>query len=104
MPDHQGGLEGVGMVVVDLAPFLIGLAFLVAVVVVMVDDGHVVAEALADLGGEGGLAAARASGDADDHGVFHVVSSTGSQWFLPKLYHSQALRSMEKSFLFMGKK
>lgn len=62
--DHQIGVEGVGVVVVLLAPLRKG-AILPLVVVVVVYHADVVAEPGGQMLGESGLAAAGATGDAD---------------------------------------
>jgi hypothetical protein len=66
--DHQIGVEGVGVVVVLLAPLRKG-AILPLVVVVVVYHADVVAEPGGQMLGESGLAAAGATGDADKNGV-----------------------------------
>ena len=68
MLHQQGGLEGVGMVVVDLGPLFEGQVGVVVVVGIVMDD----LDGLAGAGfphaqGHGGLAGARAAGDPDDH-------------------------------------
>lgn len=73
VPDHQIRVEGVGMVVILLAALLKG-AVLPLVVVVVVHHGDVVAEPGHQVLGEGGLAAAGTSGDADEDGV-HIAAS-----------------------------
>ena len=73
VPDHQIRVEGVGMVVILLAALLKG-AVLPLVVVVVVHHGDVVAEPGHQMLGEGGLAAAGTSGDADEDGV-HIAAS-----------------------------
>ncbi len=64
---HHGGVKGVGMVVVQLGPLLVAEFVVALVVVVVVDDADILPEVLLDLPGDGGLAAAGAPGDADDH-------------------------------------
>ena len=71
MFDEQARLVGVGVVVVDERALLQGHLVLGVVVVVMRDDGDVGAQSLLNLVGDGGLAAARAACDADDHDVAH---------------------------------
>ena len=67
--DEQRGVERVWMVVVDLGALLIGLALLALIVVVVADDGHLIAEMLLEMARECGLARAGAPGDADKHGA-----------------------------------
>ena len=66
---QQVGVEGVGMVVVELGALLIGHVVVRLVVVVVVDDGYLAAEILDQPPGDGGLAAAGAAGNADDHDI-----------------------------------
>ena len=63
------------MVVVELAPFLIGQVVMPFVIAVVVDDADLVAaEVVAQPLGQGGLAAAGAACNADDDG-FHRFQS-----------------------------
>ena len=65
---HHRRVKGIGVVVIQLGPFLIGELVVAFVVVVMIDDADLFPEVLLDLSGNGGLAAAGPPGDADDHG------------------------------------
>ena len=65
---HQLRVEGVGVVVVLLAPLLEGTVLPLVVVVVM-HHADVRSEPLGQMLGKGGLAGAGASGDADENGV-----------------------------------
>ena len=66
-------VEGVGVVVVELAALLKGHVVVGLVVVVVVDDRYIAAEALHQLFGDGGFAAAGAAGDTDYHYIAHIL-------------------------------
>ena len=72
VPDHQLGLEGVWVVVVELGPLLVGHVAVGLVVVVVVEDAHVPLELGLEPFGQGGLAGAGPPGDADDHSVHYT--------------------------------
>ena len=66
VPDHQVGLERVGMVVVERGAILEPQVEAIAVVAIVVEDGDAVgAERLDDAADDGGLARAGSAGDAD---------------------------------------
>ena len=69
--DEQIRVEGVRVVVIELCPLLVAHVVVGLIVVVVVNDGHVPAETLHELFGDGGFAAAGASGDSDDHYFVH---------------------------------
>ena len=78
--DHQVRLKGVGVVVVELAALLKGEVVMGAVIVVVAQDGDVVAEALHQIFHQGGLAAAGAARDADDQNVIHSHTSDSARY------------------------
>ena len=69
--DHQVCFKGVRVVVVLAAAHLKGHAGLVLVVVVVVNDAHVISKAFLDVLGQRGLSAAGAAGDTDKDRVHH---------------------------------
>ena len=69
MLDHHFGLERLRAVVVELGALLVGEIVVRAVVVVVVDDADLVAEAPDEIGRERRFSAAGAAGNADDQNV-----------------------------------
>ena len=69
MLDHHFGLERLGAVVVESGALLVGEIVVRAVVIVVVDDAHLVAEAPDEIGRERRLSAAGAAGNADDENI-----------------------------------
>lgn len=67
------GVECVGVIVIQLAAILKAHAVVLFVVVIVVDDGYIVAKTVNQLLRNGRLAAAGASGDTDDYDVAHGV-------------------------------
>ena len=86
MLQHQVRVEGVGVVVVQLGPLLIGHVVMGLVVVVVVDHGHVLAKGLDQSAGDGGFAAAGAAGDPDYHDVLHSSSSVACCFGVVRLF------------------
>ena len=66
---HEVGIEGVRVVVVELAALLIGHIGMGLIIVVVVDHADVFPKVVLEMLGQGGLARAGPAGDADDHGV-----------------------------------
>ena len=66
MLDQKVGLQGVGMIVIDLFSLLEGDPVVAPVIVVMIDHSHLVAEGFLDPSGKSGLAAAGTARNADD--------------------------------------
>ena len=87
---HQLRVEGVGVVVVLLAPLLEGTVLPLVVVVVM-HHADVRPEPLGQMLGKGGLAGAGASGDADEKWCSY---SSSPCWFYP--FHYRNLRRKSK--------
>jgi uridine kinase len=77
VPDHQVGLEGIRMVVVQRRTLLEAQVAPVPVVAVVLEHRHlVVAEALDDAPDDGGLARPRSARDANHHRpMFHSAAS-----------------------------
>ena len=76
---HQGGVKGVGMVVVELTALLEGHLRMFLVVVVVGKDDHILGvEGFPQLEGEGGLARAGTSGYTDNGGghLGHLLVSS----------------------------
>ena len=69
MLDHHFGLERLGAVVIELGALLVGEIVVRAVVIVVVDDAHLVAEAPDEIARERRFSAAGAAGNADDQNV-----------------------------------
>ena len=67
---HKVGIEGVGVVVVQGGALLVGHAAVGFVVVVVVDNAHVLPEGVLQPLGQGGFAGTGSPGDANHHG-FH---------------------------------
>ena len=79
---HEVGIEGVRVVVVELAALLIGQLVVALVVAVVVENADLVrTKMVPQLFGQGGLAAAGAARDADNDGS-HVHSSLYIQFDL----------------------
>ena len=72
MLDKHVRVEGIRVVVVEQGPLLIGHVVMGLVIIVVVDHRDLAPKALDQALGDGGLAAAGAAGDADDHDVAHV--------------------------------
>ena len=60
------------MVVIELAAFLVAHVVMRLVVVVVIDNAHIAAEVLHYLAGDGGLAAAGASGYTYYYNIAHL--------------------------------
>ena len=73
MLDQKVGLQGVGMIVIDLFSLLEGDPVVASVIVVMIDHRHLVTEGLLDPSGKGGFAAAGAAGYADDDAFMLLI-------------------------------
>ena len=69
MLDHHFGLERLGAVVVESGALFVGEIVVRAVIIVVVDDAHLVAEAPDEIGRERRLSAAGAAGNADDENI-----------------------------------
>ena len=69
MLDHHFGLERLGAVVVESGALLVGEIVMRAVVIVVVDDAHLVAEAPDEIARERRFSTAGAAGNADDQNV-----------------------------------
>ena len=68
MLDHHIRVKGVGMVVVELRALFIAQLVVALIVVVVAQNGDIVAEAIDERLDQGGFSAAGASGNADyDH-------------------------------------
>ena len=67
--DHHFRFERLGAVIVESGALLVGEIVVGAVVVVVVDDAHLFAEAPDKVVGERRFAAAGAAGDADDQNI-----------------------------------
>ena len=78
MLDHQVSVEGVGVVVVERGALLVGEVVVGLVVVVVAQHRQRVAELGLEALDQRGLAAAGASGDADDQNILHGVSPFSS--------------------------
>lgn len=79
--DEYIGVEGIRVVIVELCPLFVGHIVVRLVIVVVIDHGNVPAEALDKLFGDGGLAAAGASGYADYHYIHDFILSPFSVAF-----------------------
>ena len=75
MLDEQIRVEGAGVIVVYLGPFLIGLALLALIVAVVADDGDAVTEVFFQVPGQGGFAGTCAAGNADQNRAHRPFSS-----------------------------
>ena len=78
MLDHQVGIKGVWVVVVEGGALLVGEVVVGLVVVVVAQHRQRVAKLGLEPLDQGGLAAAGASGDADDENILHGVSPFSS--------------------------
>ena len=87
------------MVVIELAALLKGHVVVGFVIVVVVDDGHITAEALYQFSCDGGLTAAGASGDADDHDIAHILHTPR---FYLVFYYNILIRPFQFDFCFFS--
>lgn len=82
MIDHQAGVEGGRLVVIELTALLVGHVVVALIVVVVADDRDHALKAGDQIVHQGGFAAARAARNADDqnvvvHNLFlHIYGNT----------------------------
>ena len=75
MTDHQVGLQSGGLVIVDLGALFQRHVVTAVVIIVVAQDGDVIAEALDQIVHQGSLAGAGTAGDANNQNVFHIFFS-----------------------------